>query len=97
MPGSPGLEVAATIHHRHPETCGIGSARLLQEEKTDSKLTLSGTVKGLKQPSNTPGSKLEQGFCFSIMPKPFSPSRGMKITFNEYFLCSTVMKLCHEI
>lgn len=88
MPGSPGLEVGATIHHRHPKTCGICSARLLQEENTDIKLTLRGTVKGSKQASNTPGSKLEQGFCFSIMPRPFSLSRGTKITFNKYFFMS---------
>lgn len=44
-PGSPGLEVGATIHRRHPKTCGIWSARLLQEENTDIKLTLRRTVK----------------------------------------------------
>lgn len=61
------------------------------------KLTLRGTVKGSKQPPNTPGSELEQGICFSVMPRPFSPSTGKKTTFNKYFLCSAVMKLCHEI
>lgn len=43
VPGSPGLDVGATIQHRHPK---IWSAWLLQEENTDIKLTLRGTVKG---------------------------------------------------
>lgn len=32
VPGSPGLEVGATSHRRLPKTCGVWSARLLQEE-----------------------------------------------------------------
>lgn len=30
--------------------------------------------------------------CFSTMPTHFNPSRGTKMTFNQYFLCSAVMK-----
>lgn len=50
MPGSPGLEVGAMIQHRLPKTCVVWSAQLLQEENTDIKLTLRGTVKGSNNP-----------------------------------------------
>lgn len=64
MPGSPGLEVGATSHHRCPKTFGVWSAQLLQEDNTHIKLALRGTVKGSKQPPILLGVTWSKGSVF---------------------------------
>ena len=75
-----------------PETCGLWSTHPGQERYTILKLTLRQMVNCSTQSLDTLCGQLEVVVCFSAVPTPFNPSRGMKVTFSQHFLCSAVMK-----
>lgn len=97
MPGSSGLEVGATSHHKCPKTCGVWSAQLLQKDNIHIKLTLRGTVKGSKQPPILLVVSWSRGSVFPSCQGLLVLPEERKLLLTSIFLQSAVMKLCNEI